>query len=390
MTLVAFAAAAGLALPMAGATASQAHTLKAGGDTSASTYQISGQAKSAVDPEAVQKAAKILRGAVEDGVNSGYGSIVVSGDGVHLFWKGQTPLSLNPYLASARDNAPVEVLPADYSDAELRAQAELVAQDIKNDLEGPVIGVRFAPDASGLILLIRENANPGNLGIPSLSVDYTTEKSAVPELTSRQADTAPFSGGNVLSNQAPGAQYTCTGGFPVTKNSQTYLLTAGHCGNVGNQFKNGATTVGTATEKHTAHDLLLVQANSAGNIYDGTATTNNKRAVAGWDYVYVGELVKSSGAGSGTVANLQVTGYVYTLTVRDTFGVLTTITQQIEAAQINGLPPATGGDSGAPIFTDFGVKVAAKGSASAVSGNRLFFAPFTNAIADFGVSPLTN
>ncbi|PZG50590.1 hypothetical protein C1I98_10170 [Spongiactinospora gelatinilytica] len=390
MTLVAFAAAAGLTLPVAGATASQAQTLQAGGNTPASAYQISGQAKSVVDPEAVQKAAKIIRGAVEDGINSGYGSIVVSGDGVHLFWKGQTPLSLNPYLASARDHAPVEVLPADYSDAELRSQAEVIAQDIKNDLEGPVIGVRFAPDASGLILLIRENANPGNLGIPSVNVEYTTEKSAVPELTSRQADTPPFSGGHVLNNTAPGAQYTCTSGFPVTKNGQTYLLTAGHCGNVGNQFRNGTTTVGSATQEHQSHDLLLIQAPSAGNIYDGPPTTNNKRAVAGWDYVYVGEYVKSSGSGSGTVPNLQVTGYVYTLTVQDTFGVLTTITDQIETVQVNGLPPATGGDSGAPIFADYGVKAAAKGSASAVSGTRLFFAPFTNAIVDFGISPLVN
>ncbi|MDF5756255.1 hypothetical protein [Spongiactinospora sp. TRM90649] len=373
--------------------ASQIQNPKPGTTTPASTYQIPRpDAKSQADRTEVSQAAKIIRAAVEKEKDSGFGNIVLTDDGVQLFWKGTPPASFGAALSQAREVAEVEVLPADHSLAELQGQADVIAADIQADLDGPVIGVELAPDSSGLILRIRKGADPGNLGTPQISVPYTTEVSDVPTLTSRQADTAPHSGGIVLTNQDPGAQYSCTSGFPVTKNSQKYLLTAGHCGQVGSQFRNGTTTIGTTTEKNGPHDLLLVPANAAGNIYDGSTTTNTKKGVAGWDYVYTGDVVKSSGATSGTVSNLWVTGYVYALVVRDTYGNNAYITNQVDTVQLNGQVPAQGGDSGAPIFVDYGAtgKVVAKGSASAVSGTHLFFQPFSTAIVDFGVSPLVN
>ncbi|GII86972.1 serine protease [Sphaerisporangium siamense] len=387
--LVTLATTAGLALPMGSAMAQSPEP--GAKNAPASTYHLSRPAKTALeDRTEVSKAAKIIRTAVENGANSGYGNIVVTDDAVQLFWKGALPASISSALTDARESVTVEVLPADYSLAELESQAEIIAQDIRSDLTGPVIGVQLAPDSSGLILRIRKDANPGQLGVPSVNVPYTTQESEVPTLTSRQVDTAPYSGGIVLTNQDPGVQYSCSSGFGVTKNNVKYLLTAGHCGQVGSQFRNSTTTVGSATQKHSSHDLLLVSANAAGTIYDGPVTTTAKKGVVGWDYVYSGDIVKSSGATSGTVPRLWVTGNVYALVVNDVYGNSVVITNQIETVQLDGLTPAAGGDSGAPIFVDYGTtgKVVAKGSASAVSGTSLFFQPFSSAVVDFGVAPI--
>ncbi|MDF5756254.1 hypothetical protein [Spongiactinospora sp. TRM90649] len=344
-------------------------------------------------PDAVTAAAGIIRTAVEQesgGEDGGFGGIVVTAQSVRLYWKGVPPIGAA--LDRARRVAPVEVSPAAHSLAELRSQAEIIARAIQANPEGPVIGVRLAPDSSGLVLWIRKDADPADLGTPEIGVPYTTEVSDVPTLTSRQADTPPFSGGAVLSNDDPGLPLPrCTSGFPVAKNGRTFLLTAGHCGRVGGGWHNGDNrrVVGVAEEKSAPHDLLLIQSSGAATVYVGVGA-DTKAGVAGWDYVYPGEVVESSGAASRGIADLRVTGHVYAAVLTDNYGGSTYVTNLVDAVRISGRAAAMPGDSGGPVHTTSGGKVIAKGSVSAVNGSHLLFQPITSAFTDFGVTLLVN
>ncbi|RBQ20973.1 hypothetical protein DP939_07920 [Spongiactinospora rosea] len=373
--VIALAGTAGLTLSATGAMASPIPDPEPGAHRI--TYQIPRPAKSAADREGVLKAARIIRTAVENGANSGYGNIVVTDTALHLFWKGTPPASLNPTLAEARRHAPVEIRPAAYSLAELRSQVEIIGRHIEANMTGPVIGVGIAPDSSGLIVLIRKNADRNNLGLPPVNVPYTTEERDVPI----PASGPPFHAGEPITNVTATPDSTCTSGFPVTKDNQTYLLTAGHCAEVGDEFQQNGQVVGTVSEKNAGHDLLLIPTAAEGQI-------DPDLPVKGWEYIYTGEVVTAGGAAIGA-ATYQVTGNVFTVMIPNSRGEATTVTHLLEATLLGGLPP-TRGASGTPIYTLYGSNGAmAKGSLSAIIGAKLLFQPVSTAITDFGVSVLT-
>ncbi|PZG50591.1 hypothetical protein C1I98_10175 [Spongiactinospora gelatinilytica] len=378
--VIALAGTAGLTLSATGAMASPAPAPEPGAHTI--TYQIPRPAKSAADRQGVLKAARIIRTAVENGANSGYGNIVVTDTALHLFWKGTPPASLNPALAEAREHATVEIRPAAYSRAELESQVEIISRHIEANMNGPVIGVGVVPDSSGLIVLIRKDADRNNLGLPPVNVPYTLEERDVPTLTSGPAIGPPFHAGEAITNFDGIQPRTCTSGFPVTKNNQTYLLTAGHCAEVGDEFQQNGQVVGTVSEKNAGHDLLLIDAAAEAYIHPDLP-------VGDWSYAYFGDVVTTRGAMSGQISNLQVTGNIYTAVIPNSRGEATTVHNLMEAAPLNGQPPVTHGDSGAPIYTPTGSKATAVGSVSAVTGTKLLFQPVSTAITDFGVSVLT-
>ncbi|MFI0421187.1 hypothetical protein [Spongiactinospora sp. 9N601] len=379
--VIALAGTAGLTLSATGAMASPVPDPEPGAHRI--TYQIPRPAKSAADRQGVLKAARIIRTAVENGANSGYGNIVVTDTALHLFWKGTPPASLNPALAEAREHAPVEIRPAAYSQAELRSQADIIGRHIQANMTGPVIGVGVAPDSSGLIVLIRKNADRNNLGLPPVNVPYTIEERDVPTLTSGPSLAPPFHAAQSLTNATHGVE--CTSGFAVGKNAQTFLLTAGHCGGVGDEFEQFGQPVGVASEKNAGHDLLLISADAEGYIDRGLLPP---LPVGGWDYAYAGEVVKSYGATHGQFSDFQVTGVVRSVVIRDYLGDLVTVTNLLEAASLNGLASHAASFSGGPVYGLQGSKAAAKGSFTAVNGSNVLFQPISSAITDFGVSVL--
>ena len=85
----------------------------------------------------------------------------------------------------------------------------------------------------------------------------------------------------------------CTSGFGVQNYyGSRFILTAGHCGWVGNDFYNGDWTrrMGMAYSKHTAYDVMLIPTDAGGRIYDGGVGTNEfSKDVVGAGQVFMGE-----------------------------------------------------------------------------------------------------
>ncbi|MEU1734970.1 hypothetical protein [Streptosporangium sp. NPDC020145] len=165
-------------------------------------------------------------------------------------------------------------------------------------------------------------------------------------------------------------QYNCTGGFGVTLQSQRYLLTAGHCGAIGDTFLSGAgNVIGRATHEHTAHDLLLVRADTGGRIWDGTPGVNDfTKGVAGWGWTAGGQSLCFSGTTSGAKCGYTVDGTIVSGCGTDLYGNHECYNDLISAWKDGtaGRP----GDSGGPVFSLAGDRVQAMGTTTAYATNN--------------------
>ncbi|MFD8788907.1 S1 family peptidase [Kitasatospora sp. NPDC059599] len=170
-----------------------------------------------------------------------------------------------------------------------------------------------------------------------------------------------------------GGQYRCSLGFNVKDAHDTYLLTAGHCGNVASQWFTDAahkTPIGpTLSSTFPGHDYALVR-------YDNTALSHPGGFTSAPNAV-VGEQVKRTGSTTGTHSG-RVTGL--NATVRYTGG-----------GTVRGLIQtnvcAEPGDSGGPLYD--GTKalgLTSGGSGNCTVGGTTFFQPVNAALAVYGVN----
>ncbi|MEU8926422.1 S1 family peptidase [Kitasatospora sp. NPDC048545] len=170
-----------------------------------------------------------------------------------------------------------------------------------------------------------------------------------------------------------GGQYRCSLGFNVKDAHDTYLLTAGHCGNVASQWFTDAahkTSIGpTLSSTFPGHDYALVR-------YDNTALSHPGGFTSAPNAV-VGEQVKRTGSTTGTHSG-RVTGL--NATVRYTGG--DTVRGLIQTNVC-----AEPGDSGGPLYD--GTKalgLTSGGSGNCTVGGTTFFQPVNAALAAYGVN----
>jgi hypothetical protein len=335
------------------------------------------------------RVASLIKTAVEENGYPGYASLVIESGRVALYYKGAVPGGLHAVIARARASAPVRVLAAAYSEAELMAAARTIAARIGPG--APIQSVKLAPDGSGLLLAVPKRGATGILAAdsarsagvlawaPKVGVPTTVVYQAPIRQLSRTDDRSPWSGGAVVVNSTLGS--TCTAGFGVNSDAGPAILTAAHCGRVGDRFQDGTgELIGTMGPRNAADDVALIPTSSVSNrVYSGSQISNNSQTVTGFADSFIGELVCQSGYTTAAVFDGPLCG----LEVRFfslSPGVAT------EATQIDGITPARDGDSGGPVYSDQGLTVVAKGTASFGAGLTFFYHAFGQANRDFGAT----
>lgn len=337
-------------------------------DRTAQTFQFPERYQKQIP---LQKAASAIRNEIERGAYAGYAGVELADDHVVLWWKGAVPATMARIVAAARSFAPVTIGTAAHSLAELRAAGRSLSAS------HPGARVKYAVDGSKVVLGVAASLKT----VPKADVPVAVEVTGAKVETSRRDDWAPWIGGAdaIIGNAR------CTGGFAVRNGAnQRFLLLAGHCGDNGNQVRDGAgEVIGTFTADNSTHDLGLVSTGSVDNqMYVGGLDSNAVINVDGWDWVFPGEYLCQSGGSSardigGPVCNLRVEKFN------------TDPGDAVEARQVDGQVAVRGGDSGGPVYSgSAGGGAIAKGiNCYTYVGNNtiLGFQDFGTATRDYGI-----
>lgn len=258
-----------------------------------------------------------------------------------IYWKGQVPDAVRAAIAEQRNAVPIRILPADYSRRELLAAAQVVA------VQPGVIAVGPLGDGSGLSVStdgslddLRNLPAVRDAGIPLVP------KARRPVLAGRQNSVAPHFGGAAFTFPTSGGTGMCTTGFAVrlVRERVPRLLTAGHCGSDEDTVYTGTgQLMGTVRGDHDPMDIMLIDTNAAGRIWEGSYNSNNHKPVHMAIGTYLDTLVCTSGAMTGEHCNIRITMADLYINVGYIIGPL------VEAEHDFGTVAAGRGDSGGPV-----------------------------------------
>lgn len=336
-------------------------------------------------------AASTLRTAVDQGKPRGYAGIGLVDDHVALWWKGALPADIAAAVATARRTAPVEVHDARHSRTELAKAAARLRPALDADPADTAHAVRLRTDGSGVEVVVDSAAGAHPPKLPATGVQTRiVERDRMIE-RSRYNDSAPFDGGTGIGLTT----YGCTAGFGVRDvgSGAGYLLTAEHCGPVGqpwhvawNTNTNSGTLVGHSVASNDDHDTMLISTSSPGDhIYVGGQNDEIRARVVGWTEVFPGQILCQSGYTSageigGPVCNLEVQFHY------------DDIEDLVEATQLDGAESARGGDSGGPVYAvNTDGTVLAAGTTTRSAGPGFGFQDFATARDDYGdIVPVTD
>jgi hypothetical protein len=298
----------------------------------------------------LRQVADRLRGATDDGQRSGFAGIELSVERrvVTLHWQGKLPSNIDGLVATQRVHAQVEVKPARYSRQQLMAVADRIVKDSTNKTGARVVRVAVPVDGHALEVGV-ENAAQQRLQLAASAGDVevvVSDDKPAQTLYSRVADSPPFWGGARTINQNTG--WGCSTGFAVNKDGFTAMLSAGHCGDIGDTFTNGdgSYSLGQVIEKSHTPDTMVILTSTAGRVYDGDAWGSSSRPVAGTAPNYVGGYMCTLGGYSGTRCDVVVQGvdeWIFT-----DVGWLGPLVRAEQAQYTNA---AGEGDSGGPVIS---------------------------------------
>lgn len=290
---------------------------------------------------------------IADSGGDGFGGIEVSAErrALTVYWKGDAPAATTAAVEKARaDGDTVTVLPARYSEKELMEEGARIVE------EDGVSAVAPKVDGSGLLVSVL----PGHLGLILSPIPVTTDE-AQPALASRKDDSSPYTGGARWNG--------CSSGFGFTINGAKKMLSAGHCADNGDTARDGGgQTMGKVAGDSNSRDRLHINTTSRGRVYngsvapDGTPVNEFTNAVVGASRSFVGDVICSSGAYSGTRCGSQV------VAVNQTINVGYLIYETVRAEKTDRTAAIGNGDSGGPSFTvaSDNTKVIAKGTHTAI------------------------
>ncbi|MET9856738.1 hypothetical protein ABZY57_27835 [Streptomyces sp. NPDC006450] len=163
----------------------------------------------------------------------------------------------------------------------------------------------------------------------------------------RWNDSAPFYAGAALG-PAFGVQSNCTSGIPAvsTWDGRQWLVTAGHCYNVGNSvWAAGGNYIGRVEFKRPELDAAFIEAPTNRYTWDGTDATGYTRYLNGVRNVAVGDFTCQLGYNSKVVCNIRT---VYAGNASWNING-TTVWGSYGVPHYGGVV-ARGGDSGGPVI----------------------------------------
>ncbi|MCR3750337.1 S1 family peptidase [Lentzea californiensis] len=331
-------------------------------------------------------AADRIRRAVEAG--HGFAGLELHDGGVRLWYQGTVPTAVRTAVDDARRTAPVEVLPARYSLAELTAASDRVVDHLRAHPGGPAHRVSIAVDGSGLTVGVDGTSGVRSAGLPDVGAPVQVVVQDRVRPAGRSNDTSPFYGGGYLVAQE---RWACSAGFGVWRGGRKHLLTAGHCGRPGQTWRNGnqSLAVGTAVDENPSQDLLLIAASADSHIFTGVQAGTSIGHVIGWQGVFTGEELCSSAA-----TTTWLCGHVVldagnsSYCGHDAYGTWECYTGLVRSRQEDNVIAVRSGDSGGPVVLPTPSGVIAKGMISGGSGADLLWQDFATANAIWGVTPV--
>lgn len=337
-------------------------------------------------------AATRIQQAAKSGATSGYASVVAAPENRALvvYWQGQVPASVQRVIAAQSRSVPIRVIPARYNEAQLTAEVQRLGRDPAYAEVAPMV------DGSGIRVKQAAGRN-ARIAATSSSVKVfpdgaTTAGNGI--LFTRQNDFSPYWGGARTQN--------CTTGWAIWWAGVSRILSAGHCGNNGqNIFDGGGDFMGAVFNDNDTRDTHMIDVRGLGRVWDGPWTeTSFTKAVRGATFSNVGNWLCTSGSRSGVRCNIRVVANNAAWGSR--FPMVYADRQDFTSA-------AGQGDSGGPVFElpfpDDG-RVIAKGTITGgVSGTfvpctgevwpgricswRFVYADVTQSLAFYGASIVT-
>ncbi|MET8162453.1 hypothetical protein ABZT47_39360 [Sphaerisporangium sp. NPDC005289] len=290
------------------------------------------------------KAADRITAATKTKEDTGYAGIIAAPENheLRVYWKGDTPRRIDDLIGRLREDVPVSILPAAYSARELEREMNRLARVSA----GAITSIAPKVDGSGL------SVSGADLGltrakVADSTVPITIQAGVTPALASRWDDSPPWWGGAAWRKAGIGG-FGCSTGFAVTYGGTTRMLTAAHCGDVGQTATDptGQAIGPISSYDDMYRDVMLINAGTAGRVYNnnpGTISPEFSNPVIGTTGSYVGMWLCTSGAYSGTLCSIQAKQVNVTLSVGyPIYGLV--IAEQ--AAHTNA---AGGGDSGGPV-----------------------------------------
>ena len=329
---------------------------------------------------------------------SGFAGISVSPEqrSLQVFLKGTPSARVQSVLAEVRRDVTVTVSRARHSETEL-ARA---AQQIAAEAGGSLSSIAPKTDGSGLTATIAGASTIKARGLlRDATVPVQLEGSASPALASRWNDSPPWYGGSAWRNATRGGG--CSTGFAVQHGGRTKMLTAGHCAALGDRATDPTGEhMGYVSNDSNAYDVQLIDARSAGRVFNSTATLSEfTNAVIGTRGSYVGMYVCTSGAYSGTRCNVQVKqtgvsiniGYWVFNTVR---AERTDFTNAVGQGDSGGAVEVVAADTskvyaaGVNTAIDTSTRVACTGyvTTNRTCAWRMYYAPWSSVASLFGAS----
>ncbi|MCA2229426.1 S1 family peptidase [Nonomuraea aurantiaca] len=311
------------------------------------------------------KAADVIQFGAFEQDPDGFTGLQLADSKVILWWSGDIPASFQPTIKQARAIAPVEIRNAAYSEKQLNAAADRIGAAVGQPAGGPAHTVLVSATGSGVQVLTAPGSRISGLRTPDVGVPVQFKESPPAEMASRCNDASPWQGGVGYRNSSrtiTGAPcvdnssetHTCSAAYGV-KNSAgtTYLLTARHCGMVGDVMKDTTgETIGTAAVGNKSQDVMLIRATIRPYVWDGGSTSASLRAVTNYGNAPVGTSLCASGARTGTTCNYTVTEWRARFLNWKDFDNTTVTTTDLTLAKKSCSPGNTidSGDSGGAVF----------------------------------------
>lgn len=334
--------------------------------------------------------------------HTGFTNLEVDDAAVVLRWKGALPTDVAAAVSRARSVAPVRVVQARHSLAELHAAAEGLAKEAETGGPGGVHTVTLKGDGSGILLGVTPDGR-GAIGASksSLGVPVQTYRAEPMVLLTRNNDSAPWWGGAAIANT--NGRGNCSSAFAVSDSGTgQWLLTAAHCGTPPDYMNDGAgDRIGQVTRENWQHDVLLVSAavrgTGQGRVLTGGPDANTNLPVGGWDHARPGELYCQSGVTTARTIGSQLCGlrvepdFTKRACGYDSDNDWTCVSDLASARHVNGQTAVRPGDSGGPVYgISSSNRAIARGLVSATpdGGVTLYFQDYATVYADMGVRPI--
>jgi hypothetical protein len=266
---------------------------------------------------------------------------------LRVYWKGRPSAQVSSLIGALRRSVPIKLYGARFSERELVREANRLVERGQGTITtaGPNV------DGSGVTATVTPGTGAPGLtagpaataSVAAASVPVTLEPGPAPVAGTRFDDSAPWYGGG--SYIVPGS--SCSTGFAVMAGGKPQMLSAGHCGSLNDTATDPTgETIGTVKSMNKGRDVLLIQASTAGQVFNNGGGSEFSNAVIGARANFVGNWVCTSGAPSGTQCGIQVKAVNQTITLG---GIGTVVTGQVKAEKSDRTNAAGNGDSGGPV-----------------------------------------